>query len=812
MFAEFAQAQFIVRRSWARLVYRVLGCLTDQHDYRLVLLAATICAASAATTFGIYSRVGEAHNRSRLGWLLLTGVCAGSGIWATHFVAMLAYKPGVMVAYDATLTAVSLLIAIVATTLGFAVAAAGSRSDIILGGVIVGFGISLMHFTGMEALLVAGHVKWDLTMAGTAVILGVLLGAGAMLAFYSLKGKAAIAAGAALLTAAICVMHFTAMGAALIVPDPTVDVSWGSAVDASIMAYLIGGLTAIISLAGLGAALIDHQTALDTKGQIRELVDAASEGIVIAADGEIINVNRRVSELCGRSLDEVIGKSVCGDLLHDVDLQPADADTQTTEALLMGPDGRSVPVEVIRRRLRTGLRGNEVYAIRDLTERRRNEAKIAHLARHDALTDLPNRILLRERLEPALKAGNGIEKVALLCLDLDRFKSVNDMHGHPVGDVLLKEVAKRLLGCVRARDTVARIGGDEFVIIHNSVDPSKDSAALAARLIEAVSAPYDVDGQEVMIGTSVGIAVPVNGEATADSLLVQADMALYSSKNSGRGTFSFFEQEMNTLARERRQLEQDLRQALVNGELSLAYQPLVNLATNEITSIEALLRWQHPLRGNVAPAEFIPLAEETGLIVPIGEWVLRHACAEAAGWPADIKVAVNLSPVQFKSRRLFETVFAAMASSGFPPSRLELEITESVFLQDNEGTLDTLKRLRDLGVCVSLDDFGTGYSSLNYLQRFPFDKIKIDRCFLMDVPEAGGNLAVIRAISGLGRALGLTVTAEGVETQEQLDLVRSEGCTEMQGFYFTPPITAEELRRRFLMVAAGGARAGIVAA
>jgi diguanylate cyclase (GGDEF)-like protein/PAS domain S-box-containing protein len=608
-------------------------------------------------------------------------------------------------------------------------------------------------------------------------------------------------------------MHFTAMGAALIVPDPTVDVSWGSAVDSSMMAFAIGGLTVLIMLASLAATLIDRQTALDNKGQIRELVDAASEGIVIAVDGEIVNANQRVIELSGHTLQALVGKSVSGDLLHDVDLQPADADTQTTEALLIGPDGRPIPVEVIRRKLQAGLRGNEVYAIRDLTERRRSEAKIAHMARHDALTDLPNRILLRERLEPALTSANGDQKVALLCIDLDRFKAVNDMHGHPVGDVLLKQVAKRLLGCVRARDTVARIGGDEFVVVHSSADPSKEAAALAARLIEVVGAPYEVDGHHVMIGASVGIAVAQREEATPETLLVQADMALYSSKNSGRGTYSFFEQEMNTLARERRELEQDLRQALVKGELSLAYQPLVNLASNEISSVEALLRWRHPRRGMIAPNDFIPLAEETGLIVPIGEWVLRHACAEAAGWPAEVKVAVNLSPVQFKSRKLFETIFAAMASSGVPPDRLELEITESVFLQDSDGTLETLKRLRDLGVSVSLDDFGTGYSSLNYLQRFPFDKIKIDRCFLVNASDAGGNLAVIRAISGLGRALGLTVTAEGVETQEQLDLVRSEGCTEMQGFYFTPPVTAEELRRRFLTMPAGArAPAGIVAA
>jgi diguanylate cyclase (GGDEF)-like protein/PAS domain S-box-containing protein len=558
------------------------------------------------------------------------------------------------------------------------------------------------------------------------------------------------------------------------------------------LAVAIAVLTLLVIFAGLAAAFIDHRTSLDNIGQIRELVDAASEGIVICCDGVIINANRRIQELSGRTSAELNGKEVAGDLLQCPDFEPSEG-AQTAEALLRTADDRMVPVEVIRRPFRSGVRGNEVYAIRDLTERHRNEARIAHMAHHDALTDLPNRILLRERLEPALKSRRRDEHIALLCLDLDRFKSVNDALGHPIGDALLRKVARRLLGCVRECDTVARIGGDEFVIVHLTPDPWRQAADLAERIIEVISAPYVVKGHDVHISTSVGIAVPLSDDVTADALIVQADMALYSAKASGRGVYAFFEQEMNTRAHARRELERDLRAAGVNNELLLNYQPFVNLETLEVSGVEALLRWCHPQRGLIAPNDFIPIAEETGAIVEIGEWVLREACAEAALWPDHVKIAVNLSPIQFKSPRLVQAVAGAIAAAGIAPNRVELEITESVLLQDSDKTYEILRRLRGLGVGISMDDFGTGYSSLSYLQKFRFDKIKIDRCFLADTSDDGGGLAVIRAICGLGRALGLAVMAECAETAEQVELARREGCTDVQGYFFSPPVGALEI-------------------
>jgi diguanylate cyclase (GGDEF)-like protein/PAS domain S-box-containing protein len=794
-------------------LYRVLACVTQQHDLRLVLLAAAVCAATAVTSFGIYSRIEHSRPSMRLLWLLMTGLCAASGIWATHFVAMLAFDAGIPTAYDPALTAASLFIAIIATTLGFAVATGASRVAAVAGGTILGLGISMMHFTGMRALLVAGHIQWDYTLVGFAIVLGALLGAAATTAFHALTGKRAIAAGAVILTLAICAMHFTAMGAASIEPDPTVNVPWGFSADASMMALAIAGLTFLVIFAGLAAALIDHRTTQDNIGHVRELVDAASEGIVISEDGRIVNVNRRVSELCGRTIEDLAGKSVADELLLDLrfDDSDSDADCQAAEASIVALGGKLIPVEVIRRPFRSGVRGNEVYAIRDLTERHRHEAKIAHMARHDALTDLPNRVLLRERLEPALRSGRRGEKVAVICLDLDRFKAVNDTLGHPIGDALLKQVAKRLLGCVREGDTVARIGGDEFVILQSSSEPWKAAADLAARVIDEISAPYDVNGHHVNIGTSVGIAVPLTDDVTAETLLAQADMALYSSKGSGRGAYTFFEQEMNTRAHARREFERDLRSALANGELELNYQPFVDLRRYEISGVEALLRWHHPQLGLVLPASFIPIAEETGLIGEIGAWVLQEACAEAARWPEHVKIAVNLSPVQFKSPKLVECVSRAITAAGLAAERLELEITESVLLQDSEKTLDILQGLRDLGARISMDDFGTGYSSLSYLQKFSFDKIKIDRCFVSNAAEGGGGLAVIRAISGLGRAMGLVVTAEGVETQEQVELVRKERCTEVQGYFFGRPVAARDIRAMLLGGAGKAVAAGAAA-
>jgi diguanylate cyclase (GGDEF)-like protein len=443
--------------------------------------------------------------------------------------------------------------------------------------------------------------------------------------------------------------------------------------------------------------------------------------------------------------------------------------------------------------------GGWIATHEDITEYRRIEARMAHMARHDVLTDLPNRGLLRERLEEAIAAADEGESVAVLCIDLDRFKEVNDTLGHRAGDTLLKAVAERLRGCVGDVDTIARFGGDEFFIVQIAREQPIAATSLAVRIIEAMNTPYEVNGQQIMAAASIGIAVSPGDGNEADQVLKAADIALQRAKNEQRGSYRFFEAGMDAEMQARCKMQVDLRQALANGEFELYYQPLVNLERNEICGLEALLRWHHPERGSISPGAFIPVAEETGLIVPIGEWVLREACTQAAAWPEHVKVAVNLSPAQFKNHNLVQMVFAALASSGLAAHRLELEITESVLLQDNAATLATLHQLRSLGVRIAMDDFGTGYSSLSYLRSFPFDKIKIDRCFVSDLSgPAEGSLAILRAVANLGQSLGMATTAEGVETQEQVEKVRAEGCTEMQGYFFSPPRPMQEIARLFL--------------
>jgi len=438
--------------------------------------------------------------------------------------------------------------------------------------------------------------------------------------------------------------------------------------------------------------------------------------------------------------------------------------------------------------------GGWVATHEDITERRRAEAKIAYLAHHDALTDLPNRLVLYEELRQTLaRTKRGIH-VAVFCLDLDRFKDVNDAHGHSVGDLLLKSVADRLRQCIRDTDMVARLGGDEFAIMQAGASQPTDATALASRLIAVIGAPYELGGHQVMVGLSIGIALAPGDGLDPDQLVKNADLALYRAKSDGRGLYRFFEPEMDARMQARRRLEIDLRKAIANSEFELFYQPLVNMRTECVTGFEALIRWRHPERGIIPPLDFIAVAEETSLIIPMGDWVLRQACADAATWPRDVKIAVNLSPVQFKNKGLLPSVVSALAASGLSPSRLELEITESVLLQDSDATLAMLHELRELGVRISMDDFGTGYSSLGYLRKFPFDKIKIDQSFIIDMSEHNDSLAIVRAVIAMGSGLGIATTAEGVETIEQFKQLKLEGCTEVQGYLFSPPRPVAEVK------------------
>jgi diguanylate cyclase (GGDEF)-like protein len=547
----------------------------------------------------------------------------------------------------------------------------------------------------------------------------------------------------------------------------------------------------------------DQQLLLDT------VLNNMSQGVLLFdSESRLVFCNQRYIEMYGLSPDLVQPGCKLSSLLdHRIAVgtfsgNPEEyigrllaemAEGKTKGAVSKSSDGRVF--FIVNKPLASG---GWLATHEDITERHRAQEQIAHMARHDALTDLPNRIMLRERLEHELRRVKRGEALAVLCLDLDHFKSVNDTLGHPIGDELLKIVADRLRRCIREPDTIARLGGDEFAIIMTAMMQPTDAVALSKRIRESITKPYNIGGHQIVIDVSIGISVSPADASESDELLKNADMALYGAKADGRGSYRFFEPEMDARMKARRELEMDLRRALANAEFELYYQPLVSLQSNDITGFEALLRWNHPVRGLISPAEFIPIAEETGLIVPLGEWVLRKACDETASWPEHFKIAVNLSPAQLKGRNLVPLVINTLAASGLAPTRLQLEITESVLMQNTFATLNTLRQLRDLGVEIALDDFGTGYSSLSYLRSFPFDKIKIDRSFINDLANGAEPLALVRAIAGLAKGLSIISTAEGVETQDQLEKLQAVGCTEMQGYLFSHARPAEEIVRLFL--------------
>jgi diguanylate cyclase (GGDEF)-like protein len=450
-------------------------------------------------------------------------------------------------------------------------------------------------------------------------------------------------------------------------------------------------------------------------------------------------------------------------------------------------------IMALSRRVMNG--GGSVVIIDDVTERKRAQDRIERLARYDELTGLANRSQFVEQIEPVLAAVRAGElPIAIHMIDLDRFKTINDTLGHPIGDKLLQEVARRLSRVIGQADMITRFGGDEFVVLQTGAAQREAATNLAERLANALSDPFDIDGHRIDVGASIGIAMAPEDGTDASELLKKADMALYAAKNAGGGHHHFFASEMEHAAQERRGLELDLRAALAAGDFDLYFQPLVDLRTGRITCCEALVRWTHPERGPVSPAMFIPAAEETGLIIPLGEWVLQRACAEAATWPSDVRVAVNLSPVQFRDRSLALQVVLALARSGLSSQQLELEITERVLLNEGDETLATMQQLQELGVEMSLDDFGTGYSSINYLRKFPFHKIKIDQSFTRDLND-GDCKAIVSTIAALGAALSKTVVAEGIETMDQMELVEALGCHEGQGYHFARPMNGDAIRQ-----------------
>ncbi|MCJ2139399.1 EAL domain-containing protein [Methylobacterium sp. E-066] len=771
----------------------VYTCLTQAHDHQLILLAAGVCVVGVYGSFTVATHAARSEGRAARLWGGASVIASGCTAWATHMIALLAYQPGMPSGFEPTLTAFSLLMAVAGIGVSVALAI-GQRNRIrrLLAGLVLGVSITTLHYLGESAYLVAGTVTWDMPLVAVSVPASILM-FGAAIVVAGERRRDLRRAAAPLLVVAIGVLHFCGMAAMTLTFDPEHPLP-----PQAVPPEVIAPVVASVSLGLLALAVVGLRLTLNARAQarrdqerLRELANLAVEGLAVCEGEVITTANRSLELLSGLDTAELVGRSLSA-LLPGLTISTL-PEREEREAELVGADGQRVPVRVLRSEVPLGGKRQTVLAIRDQRERLQTESRIRTLAFSDALTGLPNRAHFHDLV--ALHAASYREHgraFAVLMLDLDRFKLVNDTLGHGLGDMLLRKAAERLKAALGEHDLVARLGGDEFAVLQIDVAGPEATHALASNIVELIGRPFLIDGQLVNVGASVGAALaPIDG-VEPDQLLRNADLALYKAKADGKGTFRRFEPALDARMQARRGLEADLRRAITVQEFELYYQPLVDARSGRITAAEALVRWRHPERGLVSPADFIPLAEETGLIGPLGQWVLRTACAQAARWPAHIRVAVNLSPAQFRDVRLADTVKAALAASDLPASRLELEITEGVLLADEERTLATLTRLRAAGVSISMDDFGTGYSSLSYLRRFPFDKIKVDQSFIRQLPGDLESAAIVRAIITMGTCLGMAITVEGVETAEQFAFSAAEGCDQVQGYHVSRPLPLAE--------------------
>ncbi|HET7850751.1 MAG TPA: EAL domain-containing protein [Pseudolabrys sp.] len=907
---------------------RVFNCISSQHDWPLVVLAGAICFLTCIAAVNLFHRARAAKGHSRGVWIVTAGCAAGVGIWATHFIGILAFNPPIPIAYGVLLTAVSLVVAIAVVTVGLGVAVYGGRRwSASAGGVVVGLGVAVMHYLGMAALEMSGTIIWSTDLVAMSVLIGVIFAAGALEVLSRSVRSRGLIAGAALLTLSIVSMHFIGMGAVGIIPDAINRVTPSSfsdtslslavaAVTASVLAMCIAGawsdrrmkdkldeqnrlLDGALNNMSQGLCMFDADSRLVVWNQryldmysvdpsrvrrgstVRDLLDARlaagsfpldpasyekdlstslKEGKAFArnvelSDGRIIAVvnqpmaaggwvathdditvkqkaerelehtrafldtiienvpspiivksvpnlrcllvNRAAEAVLGVDRNAILGKRTAeimpegaADAIEAEDRKAIASDRPVffDEHTIVTP-GNGPRVVTSTRLSVTGPDGNSRYLItmiRDRTVRKQHEARIAHLAHHDPLTELPNRAAFNECLagmfEQAQFSENGF---AVLSADLDRFKEINDVFGGLIGDELLGKVAHRLQDACEGA-FLARVGGDEFAMITPFGPQPATAAALVDRVVSAFASELEVKGQSLKVGLTIGAAVFPTDGVDAASLVANADAALHRAKNESRGSIRFFEISMDKQLREKRVLQQDLRTAIMRDELELYYQPQAKIGGG-VTGFEALVRWHHPRLGLIPPSKFIPLAEESGMIWALGQWILRTACREAAAWPRPLGIAVNLSPAQFHNGDLTNFVHETLLATGLPASRLELEITEGVLIGDFSRAVATLRRLKSFGVRIAMDDFGTGYSSLSYLQSFPFDKIKIDQAFVANLGHREQSAAIIRAVIGLGRGLNLPVLAEGVETEEQRAFLAAESCDEIQGFLVGKP-------------------------
>jgi diguanylate cyclase len=774
---------------------KVYNCIVAAHDLWLVGLAAIVCILASYAAINLLHHARSSSGHMRRIWLAVSAVSTGFGIWATHFIAMLAFTPGIPSGYNISLTFLSLLAAILLTAGGLAVAMRPNwRFGPWLGGAIVGGGIAAMHYTGMAAFEIAGVLLWDSTLVVASIVIGALVGATSLPAGLRDRSEKWKALGTLLLTLAICSHHFTAMGAVSIIPDPTMEVS-RSALPTEWLAGAVGVasfLIVVLALTGRALDLRERRRMSVEADRMRALANGAIEGLLVCDGDLVVTVNDSFVLLVGLPSEHLVGGPLARCFPDEAALTRIVANpNKPIETDLRHANGSMFPVELILKSLDFAERPHHIIAVRDLRAHRQAEQHIHYLAHHDALTSLPNRKYFNARMDEEIRTALAEnEKLGVLCLDLDRFKEINDLFGHAAGDRVLQAVASRIKAVLGERQMMARLGGDEFAILVPRLADPAAASDLADRVLESLRSKGDFPDIE-SISSSIGIAICPDDASERETLLVHADTALNRAKTEGRATHRFFEAKMGADVRERRLIEHDLRNAIMKNELRLVYQPQKDIQTDTWTGFEALLRWRHPVRGEISPAVFIPIAEESGAILALGDWVLKRACRDAAAWTQPLTVAVNVSGIQLHNTNFVQDLHGILLQAGLSPRRLEIEITETALVRDFNRALATLRRVKALGVRIAMDDFGTGYSSLSNLRTFPFDKIKIDASFIKSVDNNPQAATIVRAVLGIGRGLGLPVLAEGVETVHELRFLQQESCDEVQGYLLGRPAAIE---------------------
>ncbi|MBE7218245.1 MAG: EAL domain-containing protein [Caulobacteraceae bacterium] len=763
--------------------------LATGHDLGLLAFAFAFAFAAFLGVFRLRARMSDTRGLVRTAWIFLCGLEAGGAVWATQFILLLGFHPGAPYAFDTLQALFALLVSATGTALAFGVAWSGREGlRLVAGAFLLAGAVAASNYVGLIAWHVQAHVDYEALGVWASVLLALLLSTAALIETDTGEVRWRQASAAALVTLAVGGLHLVGMRAMSLTPS-SAPLAPGL-VDGGVLILLVVTLSVLLTLVGVGAAYIDDAGSRAALARSRRLTEATREGIVVLdAAGRIVDANTAFGKLAALDLASLQGRELVGGVLALEGREMAPGHTQ--EALLRAGSGETFPVEVHLSALDEGSAGAAV-SVRDLRERREAERMIRHLADHDAMTGLANRTVMQRLIADALSQNAG-GTVMVVCLNVDNSKEVNETFGHAAGDALLTRIATRLKRFEAAsRCTAGRIGGNEFALLVFGASEEGMVAAsdMLSRLGKSLRRPLPFDEVTLEPRISIGVAGYPFDAQSASELLLHADLALKEARESGEA-FCFFSHDYQDALHARRNLLGDLRKGLARDELVVFYQPQADAESGRICGFEALVRWRHPERGLLGPDKFIPLAEETGLIVELGEQVLRRACADAALWPRSVGVAVNLSALQLGDPRIVTLVHEVLLETGLSPARLELEITETALTRDFQAALDALRRLKAMGVRVAMDDFGTGYSSLSTLHSFPFDKIKIDKSFVDGLGQLERSTVIVRSVLGMAAGLGMPVTAEGVETPVQREILRAEGCAELQGYLIGKPAPME---------------------